>query len=102
MNLHYDKDADALEIELVPDARSARTVELDTGTLIDLDDDGQVISIEVIRPARPWPLEEILERFDIDPDAAGVLRAMWQKAGSYPVPTGGHATGSATGELIRS
>jgi uncharacterized protein YuzE len=70
-----DVRADALYIELVQDAASARTEEIDPGTLVDLDARGRVIGIEVVHPARPWPLEEILERYDIDCGDERELRA---------------------------
>lgn len=102
MRLHYDKEADALEIELVVDAVSARTEQLDAGTLVDLDEQGRLVSIEVIRPAREWPLHEVLERFDIAPDDARVLESLWSKSGVFPVTNRGHAGAVAAGELVRS
>src|SRR5438067_2797807 len=81
----YDKDADALDIRLREDgdAIAARTVEIDSGTMVDLDEHGAAISIEVLRPARPWPLTEILERFTIDEEQADLLRGLWSE-GRYP------------------
>jgi uncharacterized protein YuzE len=51
-----------------------RTVEIDSGTLVDLDAGGQVIGIEVINPLRAWPLEEVLSRFSIHSLEAHMLR----------------------------
>jgi uncharacterized protein YuzE len=68
----YDIDADALYIEL--DSRAvARTVQIDSGTLVDLDAAGQLLGIEVIHPQRSWPLATIIERFAV---TAGVAREL--------------------------
>lgn len=69
----YDFDADALYIEL-NDRQVARTVQVDAGTLVDLDLDGNAVGIEVIQPQRSWPLDEILSRFAITEDDA---RELW-------------------------
>jgi uncharacterized protein YuzE len=65
----FDIDADALYIELHSRA-VARTVQIDSGTLVDLDDAGQLLGIEVIHPQRSWPLHAIIERFGVTADAA--------------------------------
>jgi uncharacterized protein YuzE len=75
----YDLDARALYIELA-DRQAARTEQVDTGTLVDLDSDGNVIGIEVINPDRSWPLEEILRRFTVPEQDARELRAY------FPLP----------------
>lgn len=75
MELIYDTDADALEITL-GGGIICRTIEIDAGTLVDVDEHGEVVSLELIRPLRPWPLDEILERFAIDDADAEQLRAM--------------------------
>lgn len=77
----YDLDAGALYVELA-DRQVAQTVEVDEGTLVDLDSAGDVVGIEVIEPARTWPLEEILGRFPVDARDAQELRAYF----SYPAP----------------
>src|ERR1022692_1093701 len=70
----YDLDADALYIELTA-ATIARTAEMDSGTLVNLDSAGQLVGIEVIRPQRAWPLEDILSRFVVAGEHAAELRA---------------------------
>ncbi len=87
-----DYSADALYIELAGGITSARTEELDSGTLVDLDAQGRVIGIEVVHPARPWPLEEILERYDIDPGDERELRAYFPQAPQTAAPIT-HRTG---------
>jgi uncharacterized protein YuzE len=63
MKVGYDLQADALYITLNEQAEVASTIQVDPGTLVDLDSRGNLIGVEVIRPARPWPLEEILSQF---------------------------------------
>jgi uncharacterized protein YuzE len=80
MKVTYDQQADALYIEL-DDAPVSRTVHIDRGTLVDLDAQGRLIGVELIRPARPWPLATILNRFPLDPDSARILRLLERTAG---------------------
>lgn len=75
MELIYDSDADALEITL-GQGIVCRTIQIDVGTLVDIDEHGDVVALEVIRPMRPWPLDEILARFRIADRDADQLRAM--------------------------
>ena len=82
----YDKDANALEIRLA-DGIVARTVEVDSGTLVDVNEAGAALSIEVIQPARPVPIEEIIERFGIADREADVLRSLWSDSARYPFET---------------
>ena len=84
MTLDYDREADAVDIAL-SDGIVARTVEIDPGTLIDVDAQGRVLSIEVIHPRRRWPLGEILDRFTIDDEDAAMLAALWEEPNPYPV-----------------
>jgi uncharacterized protein YuzE len=83
MTFEYDREADALEISLSGEI-VARTVEIDPGTFVDLDAQGHLVAIEVIRPMRRWPLREILESYDVDPEDAAVLHALWNEQSPYP------------------
>jgi uncharacterized protein YuzE len=65
MKVQYDQAADALYVTLGDGEIVARTIRIDTGTLVDVDHLGRPMGIEIIRPARPWPLQEILERFQV-------------------------------------
>jgi uncharacterized protein YuzE len=80
MKVTYDQQADALYIELQA-AAVARTVDIDPGTLVDLDTDGRLIGVELIRPARPWPLAGILGRFPTDASDARLLRLLERATG---------------------
>jgi uncharacterized protein YuzE len=82
MLIRYDQDADVAAFDLVRGAQIARTTQIDAGTLVDCDASGAVVSIEVIQPAHPWPLEEILARFDISAEHRAILT--WVRQGWYP------------------
>jgi uncharacterized protein YuzE len=88
MKTAYDQDADALYIALLDEEEPvSRTEQLDAGTLIDIDRYGQVVGIEVIRPARPWPLDEVFRRFEVGEHDQRALRAMFAPEGEdkrYP------------------
>jgi uncharacterized protein YuzE len=77
MQLIYDNEADALAVKLA-EGVVERTIEIDSGTLVDVEASGRVLTLEVIHPARRWPLDEVLARFPLTPDDAAVLRAIWE------------------------
>jgi uncharacterized protein YuzE len=82
MKTAYDQDADALYVALLDeDEPVSRSVELDEGTLVDLDRFGHVIGIEVIRPARSWPLDEVLSRFSVNDSDRRALVALFDLNG---------------------
>ena len=76
----YDADADALYLRLGT-GRVARTDEVDPGTLVDLDLDGHILGIEVIHPARQWPLGQVLARYVVADDDRDLLVALFPKPG---------------------
>ncbi len=51
LSYHYDQTDDALDISLAH-GEVARTEQIDSGTLVDLDERGRVLSIEVDDDAR--------------------------------------------------
>lgn len=76
MIFSYDYDADALYIGIT-DARVARTRQFDEGTIVDLDESGEIVGIEVLRPARAWPLEQIEASFRLGDDNTAILDSLW-------------------------
>jgi uncharacterized protein YuzE len=80
MKFQYDQEADALMIT-IKDGLVARTEMVDSGTLLDLDQQGTLLGIEVIRPARDWPLDEILSRYEMSEADSQALRALWRAEG---------------------
>jgi len=81
MRLKYDLDAGALYIGLA-DAAVARTAQIDEGTLVDLDKDGNVVGIEVTAVERPLPLGLILGSYAVPAHEEAQLRAYFQQGGS--------------------
>ena len=69
----YDADADAVYVKLTS-RKVARTVEVDSGTLADLDDAGRLVGVEVIHPERVWPLDVIMSRFEVSDEQERELR----------------------------
>ena len=74
MALEYDLDAGALYIRLC-DGQVARTRQLDDNTLIDLDDTGNVLGVEVVAVAYPWALAEVLQMEGISASAKAQMLA---------------------------
>jgi uncharacterized protein YuzE len=81
----FDFDANALYVRLT-DEKVARTAEIDACTLVDLSADGRVVGIEVIAPQRYWPLDQILQSFDISPEQAYELRLYLLKPAQLSLP----------------
>lgn len=76
----YDADADAMYLKL-RDGKIARTEELDGWAYVDVDADGQAVGIEVIHPARNWPVGEAIRRYQITGTDRALLEAMYPQAG---------------------
>lgn len=69
----YDLEADAVYLRLAK-GKVARTIDLDDGTLVDLDKAGKPLGIEVISPARDWPIDEFARRFKPEPQLIEILK----------------------------
>jgi uncharacterized protein YuzE len=77
MQLKYDLNVGALYIRLT-DRPVARTREIDDNTVIDLDENGDVIGIEVISIEHPWAFDDVLRHYRIPPGEEAQLRAYFQ------------------------
>lgn len=80
MRFSYDQDANALAVGF-GGGPVDHTIEFDSGTLVDVDASGRVVTIEVINPARRWPLDEIVADFEFDENDVRVLRDMFAGSG---------------------
>ena len=80
MLLTYDNESDALYVSLRDDVAVARTEQIDPGTLIDVDPSGDIVGIEVLRPARAWPLDEVVSRFHVSDQDALLLRSVFERS----------------------
>lgn len=92
MRFRYSEVDDVLYIE-VREGRSDRQVQLDQGTLVDIDAEGRLIGIEVIAPDAGWPAEEILRRFPLDPDDATYVRELAGKSFAFSRARGSSSAG---------
>lgn len=59
MRLTYDKRADALAVELAPDAKSVRTKQLAPDLMLDFDAKGRLITVEILGASAQYPLAEL-------------------------------------------
>jgi uncharacterized protein YuzE len=80
MRFQYDREADALMIS-VREGHVSCTEKVDNGTLLDIDKDGLLLGIEVLQPARNWPLDEILVSHQLSEQDSQTLRAVWSGNG---------------------
>jgi len=80
----YDAHANALYITLA-EGEVARTPQIDDGTMVDLDADGGLLGIEVLAPGSPWPLAEILRRYEVADEDAAMLMACYPNRYSVQV-----------------
>jgi uncharacterized protein YuzE len=65
MRWTFDLDANALFIYLT-DEPSAAQVEMSDGVVVDVDNHGQAVAVEVLSPSAGWNLDEIVARFNLD------------------------------------
>jgi uncharacterized protein YuzE len=79
MRLSYDLNVGALYISL-SDQPVAHTEEIDDNTNVDLGAGGAVVGIEVISIAHPWPLPDILVRYDIPASERAQLQVYFPHA----------------------
>ena len=80
MQLEFDLNVGALYIRL-SDAEIASTREAGGNAAVDLDSAGDIVGIEVLAAAYPWPLADILATYDIPDDEAVQLRSYFQPRG---------------------
>lgn len=84
MKLEFDLNIGALYIRL-SDAEIARTREAGDNAAVDLDAAGDVVGIEVISTAHPWPLADILASYRIPAAEEAQIRAYFRVQQSRPV-----------------
>lgn len=95
----HDLRADAAYVTL-GEGSVARTVELDNGTLADVDANGRPLGLEVIHPHRRWPLDQFMQTFDVSDRDARTLRAIAESFRG-PTPSFGRARkASSSGAIL--
>lgn len=100
----YDVDADAIYLHL-SSGKVDHTDTLDAGTLVDVDAAGLPVGIEVLHPARRWPLDEVLARYRVSASDSALLRALFpfpSFASPQPVrfPATDHEMAGTGGESV--
>ncbi len=79
MNFIYSTEADALYIELESKGSVARTVEVSPSCLVDLDEAGQPLGIELISPSRSYlALAKVVSIWPLDRQKAQLLAYPYQ------------------------
>ncbi|HMF83882.1 MAG TPA: DUF2283 domain-containing protein [Acidimicrobiia bacterium] len=68
MRWTYDLSGNALYI-YVQDRPVSGQVEMADGTVVDVDEHGMAVGIEVLSPEQGWDVDAVLERFHLDDDA---------------------------------
>lgn len=98
MYYSYDLQADALYVGFVP-AMAAETRIIDEGTLVDVDDQGRIIGIEVINPDRQWPFDQICEEYNLTREQRQLVE-VFLPSDAEPVPETTLWARSASGMAI--
>lgn len=81
LKYEYDQRAEALYVT-VGSGTPVRQVEAADGVIVDLDDAGRPIGIDVMVPGGGWNADALVEMFALDDDTARGLRALatWRPA----------------------
>lgn len=80
MRIDYDRDADAIYVSLT-EMPVARTEKVDDLTLVDVDDDGTPVGVEILNARHVWPIDEVLTRYHVDDLNKAQLRAYFHGGG---------------------
>lgn len=101
-NASFDHEADALYITLRV-GTVKRTVEIEASTLVDVDEHGNALGIEVIHPSRNWAVEQVIDTFHIVGKERDMLRALFPQfrggAGRVSFPARGQRVSTRTRRL---
>lgn len=66
MLITYDSSVDAAYIYLREDPKVAKSVVIDEQRVVDLDDAGEVVGIEILEASGGFVLNDIIERFHLE------------------------------------
>lgn len=80
ITIEMDEVADAAYMKFGSDRPVARTEEFSEAIMVDLDEFGVAIGIEVLELETPLPIDELNHRYHIPSEAADLLRVIVQRA----------------------
>jgi len=83
MKVSYDKEVDALYIELSTQKPDG-VIEIEEGINIDITSDGNIIGIELIDAAKKMPLDSFL-KYEIDGESIGLMAMTKTEQSSPPL-----------------
>jgi len=82
MKVSYDKEVDALYIELSTQKPDG-VIEIEEGINIDVSSDGNIVGIEFIDAAKKMPLDSFL-KYEIDGESIGQMAMMQRNKNNLP------------------
>jgi uncharacterized protein YuzE len=65
MKVRYDTDVDALYVPLRPDVPVSRSVVVDANRVVDLDETGEAVGIEVLGASHGLRLTDLADRYGL-------------------------------------
>ena len=83
MRVSYDKEVDALYIELSTQKPDG-VIEIEEGINIDVSSDGSIVGIEFIDAAKKMPLDSFL-KYEIDGESIGLMAMMQKNKNDSPL-----------------
>jgi len=83
MKVSYDKEVDALYIELSTQKPDG-VIEIEEGINIDVSSDGGIVGIEFIDAAKKMPLDGFL-KYEIDGESMGLMAMMQRDKNNSPL-----------------
>jgi len=83
MKVSYDKEVDALYIELSTQKPDG-VIEIEEGINIDVSSDGSIVGIEFIDAAKKMPLDSFL-KYEIDGESIGLMAMMQKNKNNSPL-----------------
>lgn len=76
MLITYDSSVDAAYIYLCEDPEVARSVVIDEQRVVDLDEGGEVVGIEILEASSGFELNDIVERFHLQARSTELSQAV--------------------------
>ena len=83
MKVSYDKEVDALYIELSTQKPDG-VIEIEEGINIDVSSDGNIVGLEFIDAAKKMPLDSFL-KYEIDGESIGQMAMMQRNKNNLPL-----------------